>query len=79
LVIVKPSDLARAAATRAALAGGSARLARIATGLTQSDVARSLGVSRQAVGGWESGTDRPTAEHALAYGRLLAAITAGSA
>ena len=36
---------------------------RTAMGLTQAGLAQFLGVSRKAVGGWESGGSYPTAEH----------------
>ena len=39
------------------------------------DVARALGVTPQAVHYWETYQNTPTAEHALAYGRLLTALT----
>ena len=66
---VRPSDLA--AATRADLASGAARAARIATGVSGTDMARALGVSPAAVFYWETRQTTPTLEHALAYGRLL--------
>jgi DNA-binding XRE family transcriptional regulator len=39
------------------------------------DIARVLGVTKQAVHYWETYQSVPTVEHALAYGRLLTALT----
>lgn len=72
---MRPADVATVSRTRDALKSGAARTARIASGARQSDVAEALGVCRAAVGLWESGGRKPTAEHALAYGRLLARLT----
>jgi transcriptional regulator with XRE-family HTH domain len=44
---------------------------RQASGLSQSDVARGLGVSPSAVSRWEAGKSRPKAAHALALLTLL--------
>jgi DNA-binding XRE family transcriptional regulator len=71
---VRPSDLAAAARIRADLKSGKAREARIAAGVSAADVARVLGVSEQAVFYWETKRNTPTIEHALAYGRVLAAL-----
>jgi DNA-binding XRE family transcriptional regulator len=68
---MRPADLATVSRTRESLASGAARARRIAVGARQSDVAEALGVSRSAVGHWETGRAVPSAEHALAYGRLL--------
>jgi DNA-binding XRE family transcriptional regulator len=68
---VRPTDLALIAQTRADLASGRAREARRAAGLHQQEIAGALGVSRQAVTGWEAGKRVPSSVHALAYGRLL--------
>src|SRR6266566_9602302 len=46
---------------------------RTAIGLTQADLAEFLGVSRKAVGGWESGGSYPKAEHLKAL--LALAVT----
>jgi DNA-binding transcriptional regulator YiaG len=70
---VRPADLAAVSRTRAALASGTARLAREHAGISRTEMAASLGVSRQAVSKWEAGRGI-TAEHALAYGRLLAKL-----
>jgi transcriptional regulator with XRE-family HTH domain len=59
------------AQARADLASGAARDTRRAARLSQAEVAAELGVARSAVGHWESGRSIPSAEHALAYGRLL--------
>jgi DNA-binding XRE family transcriptional regulator len=72
---VRPAELAAVAAFRAELASGKARTARESAGLSPAEVASALGVSRQTVGLWESGKRKPTAEHALAYGRLLARLS----
>lgn len=71
---MRPSDLAAAVRVRADLASDAAREAREAAGITAADMARALGVSRQAVSSWETGTAVPTPEHALAYGKALAAL-----
>jgi DNA-binding XRE family transcriptional regulator len=71
---VRPSDLAAAVRIRADLTSDAAREAREAAGVTAADMARSVGVSRQAVSSWETGAVVPTLEHALAYGRALAAL-----
>jgi DNA-binding XRE family transcriptional regulator len=71
---VRPADLAAARSAREALASGTARQARIASGARLSDIAEALGVSRSAVGHWEAGTRKPSAAHALSYGRLLAKL-----
>lgn len=71
---MRPSDLAAAVRTRADLKSDAARQAREKAGVTAADMARSLGVSRQAVSSWETGAAVPTLEHALAYGKVLAAL-----
>jgi DNA-binding XRE family transcriptional regulator len=68
---VRPSDLALIAQVRGDLASGRARETRDAAGLTQSEAAAALGVSRQALSKWERGSSVPDTAHALAYGRLL--------
>jgi DNA-binding XRE family transcriptional regulator len=74
---MRPADLAAAALVRGDLRSGAARGRRIAAGVSGADVARAMRppVSPQAVFSWETGRTRPTAEHALAYGRVLAALT----
>ncbi len=69
-------DLALIAETRAALADGSARLARIASGVQVREMAVLLEVTPQAVSQWESGRRTPGTAHALAYGKALAAVGA---
>ena len=49
---------------------------RTALGLTQADLAEFLGVSRKAVGGWESGGNYPKAEHLKAL--LTLAVQQGT-
>lgn len=68
-------ELALIADTRAALAGGSARQARIAAAVRVGEIAAVLGVTPQAVSQWESGRRTPGALHALAYARALAAVS----
>jgi len=68
---VRAADVALIAQVHIALASGSARRARLAAGLGQREIASALGVTRAAVSHWESGRSKPSAEHALAYGRLL--------
>jgi DNA-binding XRE family transcriptional regulator len=71
---VKPAELALALAARDDLKDGSARRRRLEAGVSLADMARALGVSHQRVSGWESGKHVPSAECALAYGRLLARL-----
>lgn len=68
---MRPSDLASAVRIRADLKSDAAREAREAAGITAADMARVIGVSRQAVSSWETGAVIPTLEHALAYGKVL--------
>jgi DNA-binding XRE family transcriptional regulator len=71
--------LADATRIRADLASGKARQARIDAGVSGAEMARELQrrghrVTPQAVFYWETGVNTPTVEHALAYGRVLAAL-----
>lgn len=72
-------ELALIAETRAALASGSARQARLAAGVRVREMAAVLGVTPQAVSQWETGHRVPDAAHALAYGKAAAAVAAGLA
>jgi DNA-binding transcriptional regulator YiaG len=76
---MRPADLVLVAQVRADLASGAARLAREAVMVTQVELASALGVHQSAVSHWESGRSVPFAEHALAYGRLLARLTGKAA
>ena len=71
---MRPTDLATAVRIRADLASDAARESREAAGVTAADIARVVGVTRQAVSAWETGREVPTVPHALAYGRALAAL-----
>jgi len=72
---MRRSDLATAARIRGQLRSGDARRAREAAGVTAAELASVIGVSRQSVSGWETGAAVPSLAHALAYGRVLAALT----
>ena len=50
---------------------GKARDIRVAARLTQSEIARSVGVHYSAISRWESGEHLPTGESALRYAALL--------
>jgi len=76
---VRPSDLAAVARIRADLRTGTAKESRAAAGVSASEIALALGVSRQSVSAWEAGRSVPSAPHALAYGKALAAATGGAA
>jgi DNA-binding XRE family transcriptional regulator len=71
---MRPSDLAAVARIRDDLRSGAARKARSAAGVTASEMARVLNVSRTSVSDWETGKRAPSVAHALAYGRALAAL-----
>lgn len=73
------ADLELIARTRADLKSGAARLAREAARLGRREVAETLGVSAAALGHWETGRSVPSAEHALAYGRLLRSLAKAAA
>lgn len=68
------SDLAAAARIRGQLRSGAARRGREAARVTAAELASVIGVSRQAVSSWETGAAVPSVRHALAYGRVLAAL-----
>jgi DNA-binding XRE family transcriptional regulator len=72
-------DFADAQRMRDELKSGKARQARIDAGVSGAEMARELqrhgySVTPQAVFYWETGQNQPTVEHALAYGRVLAAL-----
>lgn len=71
---MRPSELAAIARIRADLRSGAAREMRAASGISASEMADAVGVSRQAVSAWEAGRSVPSAPHALAYGKALAAV-----
>ena len=79
LDLVRHSDLAEAARVREHLASGRALADRVAARVSGAEVAREMqrrghGVTPQAVFYWETKMNVPTVEHALAYGRVLAAL-----
>jgi transcriptional regulator with XRE-family HTH domain len=47
------------------------RAMRVATGITTAELADLVGVSRQAIQHWESGTRTPGPKHLLAYAAAL--------
>ena len=55
---------------------GRARDLRRRAGLSQSEAARAVGVSRRTINSWEHAAHMPTGARALAYGRLLAGLLA---
>lgn len=68
-------ELTLIAETRVSLADGSAQRARIAAGVRVAEIAAFLDVSPQAVSQWEHGRRVPGTAHALAYGKVLAAVS----
>lgn len=72
---MRQSDLAAIVRVRADLRTGAAMKARESSGLSASEVARVLKVTRQAVWQWERGLKVPSDVHALAYAKALAAVT----
>lgn len=55
-------------------APASCRAIRELAGVSQEDVARELGVSREAVSRWETGERAPTGERLVAYALLIARL-----
>lgn len=56
------------------LASGRATEIRERAGISQADIARSIGASRTAIASWEQGIRRPRGELAARYARLLTAL-----
>jgi DNA-binding transcriptional regulator YiaG len=54
----------------------TARMIRLAAGVSQERFARELGVHRMTVQRWETGERTPRAEHRAAYAALLEALRA---
>ena len=75
-VTLSRRDLALIADTRRRLADGSARRDRLAAGVKVIEIAAVLDVEPSAVTQWERGKRSPTAAHALAYAKTLAAASA---
>lgn len=63
----------------AQIRSGAAQRTRESAGLSQSDVARTIGVKRSTVSSWESGRRRPRDESAARYAELLRALRAALA
>jgi len=59
---------------RRLLRSGEARRIRVAAGLSQPEIARTIGVSPSAISRWETGSRRPTGEPALAFAELLTSL-----
>jgi DNA-binding XRE family transcriptional regulator len=75
---MRAADVVLVAQIRADLRSGRAREGREAARAGQREIAQALGVSRAAVSHWEAGRSVPSAEHALAYGRLLSRLAQAS-
>lgn len=67
--------LAELAETRTLVRSGAARPIRLNAGLSLGEVAKSIGVSPATILRWETGERVPHGEAAVAYGRLLYALT----
>lgn len=76
---MRAADVALIAQTHADLTSGRARSVRLAAKIGQREIALALGVTRAAVSHWESGRSVPSAEHALAYGKLLRSLAKAAA
>lgn len=64
-------DILRLIAVRAAARSGEARRARIAVGLSQSEIAEACGVARPTISAWETGTRTPRGAAALRWADVL--------
>jgi DNA-binding transcriptional regulator YiaG len=71
---MKTDDTLLLIESRRALSDGRARALREAAGLSQSEVARTVRVTPQAVTRWETGSRVPRGDAALRYARFLARI-----
>lgn len=71
--VVTKNELALISEIREALADGTAMKRRQAARISQGEIAEASGVGQSTVSGWENNHRRPKADHALAYGRALAA------
>lgn len=71
---MKKADALVLSSLRSDVRDGLVRDIRIHAGLTQAEVAQSVGASRAAVYHWEAGLRMPRGEVALRYGRLLMAL-----
>lgn len=65
-----PDELLRLANVRRLCASGEARRIRFSSGLSQAEVAATVGVSQPTVGQWERGV-KPRRAAGLAYAALL--------
>jgi transcriptional regulator with XRE-family HTH domain len=54
------------------------RAIRIAAGVSQQDIADELGLTRAAVGRWETGDRLPSGDHLLGYVKILRTLRDGS-
>lgn len=69
-------EAARLVRARADAASGHARTVRLAAGLTQAEVASTVGVERATVALWEQGRRVPRGRPALKYAELLERLEA---
>lgn len=69
------ADLVELVRTRAALPSPEERRAlRLNAKLTRTEIANVVGVTRQAIGKWESGARTPTGDHLRRYLMVLDAV-----
>ncbi|MDP9334301.1 MAG: helix-turn-helix domain-containing protein [Actinomycetota bacterium] len=71
-------DLLRLAEARRLAATGAGRRIRVAAGLSQPELARSIGVPHETVGRWERGERVPRHPAALRWAELLLALDKGA-
>jgi len=68
---VRQRDIEALTDIRGQIANGRAKAARKAAAIRQHEIAAALGVVPSTISQWASGKRVPSAEHALAYGKLL--------
>ena len=71
-------DVIELTKARRLLRNGQAQRIRVDAGLSQIEIARSIGVSAGTVSRWESGDRRPVGDAALAYARVLLSLCEAS-